>query len=115
MTDHVVCSLVVDSYDRLTLFFDVIPGDTMHAALGMLLPYTREVVGSYAILCARLAMLLKHGLAEGVDTRVRAYRDFNRRHTGVSWPLPVCVHPVTKMRALDVFVMTVNEFLPATT
>ena len=113
--DHVIAVLVADSYERVTMFLDIIPAETMGAALQLLAPCTRPLVHTYALVCARLAMALKHVLEQSIGARIRAYRAYNRRHAGVAWPLPVCVHPVMKLEAYDVFVMTIMEFLPAVT
>ena len=112
--DYVLAILVVDSdLDRIAVCLDVLSETTMNAAMQLVVPCARDVVGHYALFCARLGMTFKHTLARGVDAQVRAYRAFHKRHAGVAWPLPVCVHPVMNLSADDVFVMTATEFLPA--
>jgi hypothetical protein len=109
--DHVITVLVTDSYDHVTVHLDIIPAETMGAALQLIAPCMRSLMHTYALICARLAMVLKHVLEQSIDARLRAYRAYNKRHTGVAWPLPVCVHPVMKLDAYDVFVMTIMEFV----
>lgn len=110
--DHVIV-VFVDCFERTKVYFDIISCGAMEASMALTIPCMRALVGSYAVYCARIAMVLKHTLENTVQRNLDSYRRYQKKHTGVAWPFPVCIHPVMKISANDVFVMTALEFLPA--
>lgn len=108
--DHVI--VVLDaSCGRVQLH--VITSLVRSASLAMTAAYMRPLIDSYALYCARSAMLLKWSMQKYVQNSLDAYRAFQKRHNGVAWPLMRSMHPLLEMTAKDVYVSTAVEFLPS--
>jgi len=108
--------------DRVLVVFDtsrcvgielhVITSEVRTAALAMTSLCMRQLVDSYSLYCARSAMMLGRAIRKTAQTPLDEYRDFQKKHTGVAWPLLREIHPTVSLTANDVYLSTALEFLP---
>jgi hypothetical protein len=98
-----------EMYGSIALRLDVIPSETRDAALVMITSRMRQLVGDYALYCARVAMQLKM-IALEEQRELGAYAAYQRKYNGLRLPR-VFVHPVVQMTASDVYIMTALEFV----
>ena len=91
----------------------VITGALRTTALAMTSPCMRRIVDTYALYCARSAMLFKRALQQHSQKSLDAYRQFQKQRMGLAWPLLQQSHPALSLSADDVYLSTAVEFLPA--
>ena len=110
--DVAVCLCALDpGEDRVNLKIYVITSDVRRTALAMTCLPMRRLVDRYSLFCAKNSMLLQH-MMRPVQEEHERHTAFQKRHTGVAWPLKRYVHPLMALTAEEVYILTVVEFLP---
>lgn len=109
MTDVAICVFYVTADDRVECSIHIVDDNVRAAVLSRTAQCTRRLIDSYALLCTRAAMVMRHALLEHVQRPLDARRAREISWTGVS---TVRMHRVVgvDVTATQAYIVAAREF-----